>query len=213
MIIEVEERFCKAAKLFSKMLNKVQLAAKRGDAVHEVEEMTWGDLIEMGRETIAAFIEEQEEELPRPEVIEHEGKQLQRLPERRVRPYVSAFGPTPFARDVYAARETQRQEVVPLDARLGMPESDTACRCERLMRRERSVATMRRQGCCLRLACRGTAAARSARAADGGSGHGRRNEASRLAGTEDRPGDRHLGHLARDRILVGTGLLFLSRWE
>ena len=126
MIIEVEERFCKAAKVFSKMLNKVQLAAERGDAVHEVEEMTWGDLIETGRETIVAFIEEQEEELPRPEVIEHEGKQLQRLPERRVRPYVSAFGPTPFARDVYATRETQRQEVVPLDAKLGMPESDTS---------------------------------------------------------------------------------------
>jgi hypothetical protein len=126
MIIEVEERFCKAAKLFSKMLNKVQLAAKRGNAVHEVEEMTWGDLIETGREMIVAFIEEQEEELPRPEVIEHEGKQLQRLPERRVRSYVSAFGPTPFARDVYATRETQRQEVVPLDAKLGMPQSDTS---------------------------------------------------------------------------------------
>ena len=82
MIIEVEERFCKAAKMFSKLLNKVQRAAERGDAVHEVEEMTWGDLIEMGRETIVAFIEEQKEELPRPKVIEHDGKQLQRLPGR-----------------------------------------------------------------------------------------------------------------------------------
>jgi len=126
MIIEVEERFSKAAQLFSKLLNKVQRAAKRGAAVHEVEEMTWGDLIETGREMIVAFIQQQEQELPRPEVIEHEGKQLQRLPERRVRAYVSAFGPTPFARDVYATRKTQRQEVVPLDAKLGMPESDTS---------------------------------------------------------------------------------------
>lgn len=126
MIIEVEERFCKVAKIFSKMLHKVQRAAERGDAVHEVEEMTFGELIEAGRETIVAFIQEQEEDLPRPEVIEHEGKALQRLPKRRVRPYVSAFGPTPFARDVYATRETQRQEVVPLDAKLGMPESDTS---------------------------------------------------------------------------------------
>jgi hypothetical protein len=126
MIIEVEDRFCKAAKMFSQMLDKVQRAAKRGDAVHEVEEMTWGDLMAMGRETIVAFITKQEEELPRLEVIEHEGKRLQRLPERRVRSYVSAFGPTPFARDVYATRETQRQEVVPLDAKLGMPSSDTS---------------------------------------------------------------------------------------
>jgi hypothetical protein len=126
MIIEIEDRFCKVAKAFSEVLKKVQRAAERGDAVHEVEEMTWSSLIEMGRETIIAYIKEQEEELPRPKVIEYEGKKLQRLPERRVREYVSAFGPTPFARDVYATRETQRQEVVPLDAKLGMPASDTS---------------------------------------------------------------------------------------
>ena len=126
MIIEIEDRFYKAAQVFSKLLGKVQCAAKRGDAVHEVEEMTWIDLIETGRETVAAFIEEQKEDIPRPEEIEYGGETLQRLPEPRVRDYVSAFGPTPFARDVYATRETQRQEVVPLDAKLGMPESDTS---------------------------------------------------------------------------------------
>ena len=126
MIIEVEDRFGKAAKVFSKLLGAVECSAERGDAVHEVEELTWDGLLEMGREIVAAFIEEQEEDLPRPEVIEYEGKRLRRLPERRVRGYVSAFGPVPFARDVYATRETQRQEVVPLDAKLGMPESDTS---------------------------------------------------------------------------------------
>ena len=126
MIIEIEDRFGKAAKVFSKLLGAVECSAGRGDAVHEVEELTWGGLLETGREIVAAFIEQQEEELPRPEVIEYEGKRLQRLPEPRVRAYVSAFGPVPFARDVYATRETQRQEVVPLDAKLGMPESDTS---------------------------------------------------------------------------------------
>jgi len=126
MIIEVEDRFCKVAKAFSKALEKLEQAAKRGDAVHEVEETTWFGLIEIGREMIAGYIKKQEEELPRPKVIEHEGKKLHRLPGRRMRPYVSAFGPTPFRRDVYAARETQRQEVVPLDAKLGMPEGNTS---------------------------------------------------------------------------------------
>jgi hypothetical protein len=126
MIIEVEDRFCKAAQAFLKVLGKLQLSAERGDAIHEVEETTLGGLMETGREIMTAFIERQEEELPRPEVIEYEAKQLRRLPERRMRAYVSAFGPTPFARDVYAARETQRQEVVPLDAKLGMPQSDTS---------------------------------------------------------------------------------------
>lgn len=126
MIIEVEDRFCKVAKAFSAVLNKLQRSAERGEAVHIVEEMSWSGLIEVGREMIVGYIKKQEEDIPRPEVIEHEGRTLQRLPERRVREYVSAFGPTPFARDVYATRETQRQEVVPLDAKLGMPESDTS---------------------------------------------------------------------------------------
>jgi hypothetical protein len=124
MIIEVEDRFCKVAKAFSKALEKLEHAAERGDAVHEVEETTWSGLIEVGREMIAGYIQKQEEDIPRPKVIEHEGKKLHRLRGRRMRPYVSAFGPTPFRRDVYAARETQRQEVVPLDAKLGMPEGN-----------------------------------------------------------------------------------------
>jgi hypothetical protein len=126
MIIEIEDRFCKAAEVFSTLLTKIGRAAKRGEEVHKVEEMTFSDLMETGRQTIIAYIEQQDQELPRPEVIEHEGKQLHRLPERRTRSYVSAFGPTPFERDVYATRETQRQEVVPLDAKLGMPQSDTS---------------------------------------------------------------------------------------
>jgi hypothetical protein len=126
MIVEIEDRFCKAAKVFSKLLDKVQRAAERGDAIHAVEEMTWKELMETGRETVAAFIQEQKDRIPRPEEITYEGRTLHRLSEPRVRPYVSAFGPTPFARDVYATRETQRQEVVPLDAKLGMPQSDTS---------------------------------------------------------------------------------------
>ena len=126
MIIEVEDRFCKVAEQFSRVLAAIEQAGKRGDAVHEVEEATWSGLIEVGREMIVAYIKQQDEELPRPEVIEHEGKTLRRLPKRRTRKYVSAFGPTPFRRDVYATRETQRQEVVPLDAKLGMPEGNTS---------------------------------------------------------------------------------------
>ena len=126
MIIEVEDQFDKVAKVFSELLKKVQRAAERGDAVHEVEELTLRSLLEMGRQTVVAYIQVQKEELPRPQVIEHEGKTLHRLRKQRPRPYVSAFGPTPFRRDVYATRETQRQEVVPLDAKLGMPRSDTS---------------------------------------------------------------------------------------
>ena len=64
MIMEVEDRFCKVAKVFSEVLNKLQRAAERGDAVHEVEETTWSGLIEMGREMIVAYIKKQEEDSP-----------------------------------------------------------------------------------------------------------------------------------------------------
>ena len=60
MIIEVEDWFCKAAKAFSEVLRKLKQAAKRSDAVHEVEETTWFNLIEMGREMIAGYIKRQE---------------------------------------------------------------------------------------------------------------------------------------------------------
>ena len=126
MIIEVEDRFCKVAVQFSRVLAAIKQAAKRGDAVHEIEEATWFGLIEVGREIIAAHIKQQDEELPRPKAIEHGGKTLRRLPKRRTRKYVSVFGPTPFRRHVYATRETQRQEVVPLDAKLGMPDGNTS---------------------------------------------------------------------------------------
>src|SRR3990170_1405845 len=126
MIIEVEDGFCKVAKAFSSALERLKRAAERGAAVHEVEETAFGDLLEVGRQMIAAYIEKQGEDVPRPKVIEHEGKTLRRLPRQRTRPYMSVFGPTPFRRDVYATRETQRQEVVPLDAKLGMPEGNTS---------------------------------------------------------------------------------------
>jgi hypothetical protein len=126
MIIEIEDRFGKAAEWFAKMTGKCQLAAKRGDALHSVEEVIWSSMLEMGRELIIRYIEMQDESLPRPKVIEHEGKRLRRLPKRRQRKYRSVFGLVPIERDVYAARETQRQEVVPLDARLGLPESNVS---------------------------------------------------------------------------------------
>lgn len=126
MIIKVEDWFCKAAEQFLGVLAKLEQAAERDDAVHVVEERTWDGLLEVGRRMIAGYIENQGEDVTRPDVIEHEGKKLRRLPQTRTRRYVSVFGPTPFDRDVYATRETQRQEVVPLDAKLGMPEGDTS---------------------------------------------------------------------------------------
>ncbi len=53
-IIDVEDRYYKVAKQFSRVLTAIWQAAERGDAVHEVEEATYFGLIEKGREMIAA---------------------------------------------------------------------------------------------------------------------------------------------------------------
>jgi len=74
MIIEVEDRFCKAAEQCPGVLENLEQAAERDDAIHEVEERTWDGLLEVGREMIASYIEKQGEDMARPEVIEHEGR-------------------------------------------------------------------------------------------------------------------------------------------
>jgi hypothetical protein len=80
MIIEIEDRFCTAAKVFAETLQKVQRAAERGDAVHEVEEATFRALMETGRQLVVAYVQEQEEDPSRPEVIQYEGKTLHLRP-------------------------------------------------------------------------------------------------------------------------------------
>ena len=57
MIIEVEDRFCKAAEGFLGVLENLEQAAERDEAIHEVEQSTWDGVREVGREMIASYIE------------------------------------------------------------------------------------------------------------------------------------------------------------
>jgi len=125
MIIEVEDRFAKAAQRFLSVLKTIDEAAGRDAPVHDVEQVAWQGMLETAREEIAAYIQMQDTEDCPPEIA-WQGKRLRRLEEKRRRTYVSAFGSISYERYVYAARETQRQEVIPLDAKLGMPRGDTS---------------------------------------------------------------------------------------
>jgi hypothetical protein len=125
MIMEVEERFAKATERFLHGLEAIDEAAGRDAPVHEVERLVWQGMLETAREEVAAYIHMQDTD-DCPAEIEVEGKRLRRLEKKRRRRYLSAFGPIAYERDVYAARETQRQEVIPLDAKLGMPKGDTS---------------------------------------------------------------------------------------
>ena len=56
--------------------------------------------------------------------VEHEGHVLRRLDQPHARRYVSVFGPFDIHRYVYGTRETQKHEVIALDAILALPESE-----------------------------------------------------------------------------------------
>jgi len=124
MIMNTEECFCKAKEVFFEMLRKVEQDTIDGKAIHEVEENVWKNSLELGREILAAHIKMQAISTPDPDIIQYSNKTLRRLDGKRNRSYHSVFGEIIFGRNVYALRETQRHEVVPLDAKLGMPEGD-----------------------------------------------------------------------------------------
>lgn len=56
--------------------------------------------------------------------MEQDGRVLRRLEQPHGRRYVSIFGPIEIARYVYGTRETQKHEVIPLDALLALPDSE-----------------------------------------------------------------------------------------
>lgn len=104
------------------MQQQLEADCEKEVPIHEVEERLWQQVLRLGREMLAAFVGKQNDSTPKHEQVEVDGKTLRRLPEKRRQEYYSVFGKIEFERDVYATRETQRQEDIPLDVKLGMPE-------------------------------------------------------------------------------------------
>jgi hypothetical protein len=95
----------------------------QGSALHEVERGIWKHALSIGRLFLEQFLAlhgtgDRGETLTLPN-----GKACQRLPELHPRRYVSIFGEFHLPRTVYGTREGQKQEFVPLDNRLQLPES------------------------------------------------------------------------------------------
>jgi len=111
-------------KLFTdELVNIIREAVELGRPMHEVESDTFRVALRIGHKTLRILLDllgngdvGEEYELP-------DGRRLKRSEEPHARPYVSIFGEFNFERYVYAEREGQRIEVVPLDARLALPES------------------------------------------------------------------------------------------
>jgi len=123
MMMTQEAAILKGQEQLEAMVSLIRRAAKDGQPIDRVEENLWNRLLVLGRTLLEGFVEATGPGDQGP-TLEHEGRTLQRLESMHARRYVSVFGELTIRRHVYGTRETQKHEVVPADARLGLPESD-----------------------------------------------------------------------------------------
>jgi len=105
------------------LIGIVDGAIERQLPIHEVERNVLNVLLQMGRATLRILLDELGSGDVGESVEVEEGKRLKRSPSIRSRAYTSIFGTFQLERYVYAKRQGAKIEFVPLDARLGLPES------------------------------------------------------------------------------------------
>jgi hypothetical protein len=123
MILAQEQAILKGKTQFEHIAAFVRQASAAGQPIHEVELGLWKQLLLLGHAMLEGFIAGAGSGDLGP-ALEHEGRTLRRLEQTHARRYVSIFGELPIERHVYGTRQTQKHEVVPLDARLELPGSE-----------------------------------------------------------------------------------------
>jgi hypothetical protein len=94
-----------------------------GRPLHEVEEGLWDLALQIGRQSLGAFLASHGTGDLGETVTLPDGRELRRLEELHARRYVSIFGTFTLQRTAYGSREGQILEFVPLDNRLQLPQS------------------------------------------------------------------------------------------
>jgi hypothetical protein len=123
MIMTHEQNFLKGQMQLDQMGALVRQAAKAGRAIDQVERDLWTSLLALGRTMLDGYVQLQGTGDLGP-TLSYDDRLLRRLDALHDRRYVSIFGELTIPRTVYGTRETQKHEVVPLDARLNLPASD-----------------------------------------------------------------------------------------
>ena len=124
MIMAQENALLKAKEEFQKIEETIRQATIQGKRIDVVEENLWDKMLSLGRLMLTSFVAGHGTGDLGP-TLEYEGRILKRLDRLHAKPYMSVFGALPpIERTVYGTRETQKHELIPLDARLGLPESD-----------------------------------------------------------------------------------------
>jgi hypothetical protein len=124
MIITQERAFLKAQQQLQAMVAFVEQAAEDGQRVDQVERGLFSRLLSVGYTMLAAFVAAQGDGDAGAKLEAADGRTLRRLKRKHERRYLSIFGELLIRRRVYAEREKQRIERVPLDERLGLPEGE-----------------------------------------------------------------------------------------
>jgi hypothetical protein len=123
MILAQEQAILKGEKQFEQIVAFVRQASGDGRAIDQVERGLWERLRSVGLCMLEAFVQGQGTGDMGP-TLDYEGRTLNRLDQTHDRRYVSIFGELLICRHVYGTRETQKHEVMPLDAQLNLPDSE-----------------------------------------------------------------------------------------
>lgn len=128
MIMHQEENLFKSKaqqmkNQFEQFQTMIQEAAKNGESIGTVEKQVWNALLHFGQHLLQHYVN-QHGTGDCGSTLELDGKSFRRLENLHTKRYMSVFGPITIERTVYGTREKQKHEVVPLDARLNLPESD-----------------------------------------------------------------------------------------
>ena len=123
MIMAQERMILKGQVQLDEMVALVRQAARDDRTIDQVERSLWQRLLALGHSLLTSYVEG-----VGPgdvgETLSYEGRELRRLDSMHKRRHVSVFGELAVRRYVYGSRETQKHEVIPTDALLGLPASD-----------------------------------------------------------------------------------------
>lgn len=123
MIMAQEQAILKGQVQLAEMAEFVRRASRDGRPIDEVERELWQSVLVLGRMLLSGYVEG-----VGPgdvgDTLVYEGRELRRLESPHDRRFVSVFGELTIQRYVYGTRETQKQEVIPTDAVLALPEGD-----------------------------------------------------------------------------------------
>ena len=121
MIMSQERAFLKAQQQLKAMEAFVEHAARDDQRIDQVEREIFSRLLAVGLALLEAFVAAQGDGDAGPALETTDGRTVRRLTRKHVRRYLSIFGELLVCRWVYAEREKQPLERVPLDERLGLP--------------------------------------------------------------------------------------------